>query len=270
MPLSNDFFIDVKNIRLAHEFTLDKTNKCEYRSGRGSYGLVYIIGGEANYHFSSGDVINAKEGNTLFFTPDSAYYVATKDKFHHYTINFDIHPETSVFEFLNNPCGFLKIEDTKQIEFLFKKLIGFWNSKTMQYKMNSTSVLYELLAFIYTELISKNENTANPRMIIAKEYIDQNFNKPLSLEKLAHISNMSVTNFRREWTKYYKVPPLKYRDSLRLYYAKQYLDSGFYSIKEISERCGFDDVSYFVRFFKKHSGTTPGNFSKSYIKKQEE
>ncbi len=264
MSLSNDFFIDIKNIRLAHEFTLDKNNKCEYRSGRGSYGLVYIIDGEANYHFSSGDIIHAKGGDSLFFTPASAYYVATKNKFHHYTINFDIHTETSHLKNLNNTCDFLKIENTKQIEPIFRKLVSLWNTKAMLYEMNSSSVLYELLAIIYTEFVLKNEKTANRRMIIAKEYIDQNFDKPLSLEKLAHISNMSVTNFRREWTKYYKETPLKYQDSLRLYYAKQYLESGFYSVAEIAERCGFDDVSYFVRFFKKHTGITPGKFSKSY------
>ena len=32
---------------------------------------------------------------------------------------------------------------------------------------------------------------------------------------------------------------------------------------EIAEKCGFDDVSYFVRFFKKQTGITPGEFKKS-------
>ena len=30
------------------------------------------------------------------------------------------------------------------------------------------------------------------------------------------------------------------------------------SLAEIAEKCGFDDASYFVRFYKKHTGITPG------------
>ena len=131
--------------------------------------------------------------------------------------------------------------------------------------MQTVGCLYELLSLFYGEYTDRQDSPGSRRLLPAKAYIEQHFNEPVRLEQLASLTGMSVTNFRREWTKYYKVPPLKYRDSLRLYYAKQYLDSGFYSIKEISERCGFDDVSYFVRFFKKHSGTTPGKFSKSYI-----
>ena len=31
---------------------------------------------------------------------------------------------------------------------------------------------------------------------------------------------------------------------------------------ETAKKCGFDDVSYFVRFFKKHTGISPGKFKK--------
>ena len=73
---------------------------------------------------------------------------------------------------------------------------------------------------------------------------------------------MSTTHFRREWTKLYGTPPLQYRDALRLSYAKEYLLSGYYSVTEVAEKCGFEDTNYFIRFFKKHTGITPGKFSK--------
>jgi AraC-like DNA-binding protein len=76
---------------------------------------------------------------------------------------------------------------------------------------------------------------------------------------------MSATNFRREWKKIYLETPLQYRDSIRLYYAKEYLNSGYYTVTEIAEKCGFDDVSYFVRFFKKKAGRTPGELKKKFL-----
>ena len=48
-------------------------------------------------------------------------------------------------------------------------------------------------------------------------------------------------------------------------YAKEYLNSGYYTVTEIAEKCGFDDVSYFVRFFKKQTGLTPGAYKKQMI-----
>jgi AraC-like DNA-binding protein len=76
---------------------------------------------------------------------------------------------------------------------------------------------------------------------------------------------MSVTNFRREWKKIYAEAPIQYRDSIRLYYAKEYLSSGYYTVSETAEKCGFDDVSYFVRLFKKKTGLTPGEFKKALL-----
>ena len=58
---------------------------------------------------------------------------------------------------------------------------------------------------------------------------------------------------------------MQYRDSTRLYYAKEYLNSGYYTVSEIAEKCGFDDVSYFVRFFKQKTGLPPGEYKKEFL-----
>jgi hypothetical protein len=47
--------------------------------------------------------------------------------------------------------------------------------------------------------------------------------------------------------------------------AKELLESGFYSVSEVAMRCGFDDVSYLCRFFKKHTGLTPLEFAQNGI-----
>ena len=74
---------------------------------------------------------------------------------------------------------------------------------------------------------------------------------------------MSKTNFRREWRARYADTPIRYRDSIRLHYASEYLSGGYYSVSEVAKKCGFEDLSYFVRFFKKHTGRTPGAVKKT-------
>ena len=121
------------------------------------------------------------------------------------------------------------------------------------------------LSLFYSDCINRQNAASYNRLLPAKEYIEQYFHQPISLEELAKLSNMSATNFRREWKKIYLETPLQYRDSIRLYYAKEYLNSGYYTVTEIAEKCGFDDVSYFVRFFKKKVGLTPGEFKKKFL-----
>ena len=133
--------------------------------------------------------------------------------------------------------------------------------------MQAIGYLYSLLSFFYLEYTNQQNPMSHHRLLPVKQYIEQNFHQPITLEELAKLSDMSVTNFRREWKKIYSEAPLQYRDSIRLYYAKEYLNSGYYTVSEIAEKCGFDDVSYFVRFFKKQTGLTPGEFKKQFLVK---
>ena len=265
MSLSNDFHMDIKTIHIAHEYVLDRVHKCEYPRGRGTYGLIYALGGRAEYRFFAGERLTIHEGDVLFLSPHTAYSIVTEKEFKHYTVNFAIHEESSNLVSLNQPYYLLQEKNIEQIERLFKKLIGIWNLKKTGYDMQATGCLYELIRIFYFDYFNRHYAVSYQRLLPAKEYIEQHFDQSITLEHLAFLSSMSVTNFRREWNKLYTETPLRYRDSIRLHYAKEYLNSGYYTISEIAGKCGFDDVSYFVRFFKKQAGITPGEFKKQLL-----
>ena len=46
--------------------------------------------------------------------------------------------------------------------------------------------------------------------------------------------------------------------------AKRYLLATPYQIKEIADHLGYEDPSYFIRFFKKHTGLSPDAFRKNF------
>ena len=265
MLFSDDFYMDIKTIHIAHEYILDRVHKCEYPHGRGSYGLIYALGGRAEYRFFTGERFNIKEGDVLFLSPYTAYSIITEKEFKHYTVNFDIHGESSNLDSLTQPYYLLQEKNMEQIERLFKKLIGIWDLKKAGYNMRATGCLYELIDIFYFDYFIRHNAVSYQRLIPAKEYIEQHFDQSITLEHLAFLSSMSVTNFRREWKKLHTETPLQYRDSIRIHYAKEYLNSGYYTISEIAGKCGFEDVSYFVRFFKKQTGLTPGEFKKKFV-----
>lgn len=265
MTFSDSFFIDIKKIHIAHQYTIDRVHKCAYPKGRGQYGLVYAIRGKAGYRCFSGERFTLSPGDLLFLSPDAAYSVAAEKDFEHYTVNFSLHEENSSLDTLSSPYCLLQEKNTEQLERAFRRLVYLWQERRRGYEMQAMGSLYELLSLFYLEYTDEN---AAPfyRLLPAREYIERHFAKDLSLEGLAALCNMSATNFRREWKKRYLESPLQYRDGLRIYYAKEHLRSGYYTISEIAERCGFEDPSYFTRFFKKHTGLTPGEAKKQFFR----
>lgn len=66
----------------------------------------------------------------------------------------------------------------------------------------------------------------------------------------------------------YKVTPAKFLTNKRIELAKQLLSerkNSKYSIKEISESCGFFDQLYFSRIFKKETGVAPKDYKVSAL-----
>ena len=263
MFFNEAFMMDISKIDLAHEFVLDKDHKCEYPKGRGMYGIVYCIDGTAEYQFNSGDRLTVSTGDTLLLSPYTAYSIVTRKPFKHYTINFSIHKKSSRLDIIDKSYCLLQNTNFEQFSKMFNKLTKLWTKKNIGYEMLSISHLYALISLFYYEY--KNQLVPlefSSRLQPAKEYIEHNFNMPITLEQLAKSCDMSVTNFRREWQKFYHATPIQYRDEIRLSYAKEYLISGYYSISEVATKCGFDNVGYFIRFFEKHMGVSPGAFKK--------
>jgi len=261
------FYLDIQSIHLAHEYVLDRSHKCEYPSGREHYGLVYVLSGKAEYRFRNGERSSVTEGDVIFLSPNCAYSIVTENEFRHYTVNFDIHGDGSNLETLEQSYWLLRWKDTQQLERAMKQLVQVWHSKRPGYKMQAVGYLYVLISHFYLAYTSEQSSQAFQRLLPARTYIEKSFHRPLTLEHLAFLTNMSVTNFRREWKKQYVESPMQYRDSLRLSHAKEYLLSGYYSVAEVAAKCGFEDVSYFVRFFRQKTGITPGAFRKNALGK---
>ncbi|MBR2612653.1 MAG: AraC family ligand binding domain-containing protein, partial [Clostridia bacterium] len=86
--MDSTFYLGIKKILLAHEYVLDHAHRCEYHGERGSYGLVYVIRGEAKYIFSTGERVTLRPGDVFFISPKSAYAILCDGEFLHDTINF--------------------------------------------------------------------------------------------------------------------------------------------------------------------------------------
>ena len=154
-----------------------------------------------------------------------------------------------------------KIFDAEKYRRLFVKAlkIRLENSSGAQYRENA--VLYEILGEISGDMSLLN--TKKNYIAESAEYMKQSFFNPeLSIDGLAKRANVSHAQYRRKFRQLYGKSPKQYLDSLRFDYAKSLLETGYFSQKEVSFRCGFSSVEYFRTAFKKEFGKSVKEYCK--------
>jgi len=98
-------------------------------------------------------------------------------------------------------------------------------------------------------------------VIGTRRYINNNFDKELSLDVLSHIRFTSKFHLLRLFKKYYGQTPKQYLTDKRIEKAKELLTKGI-NITETCFAVGFESPSSFSTLFKIREGLTPTEFQK--------
>ena len=109
----------------------------------------------------------------------------------------------------------------------------------------------------------KDENLENSRdrlVLAAAEYIRSNIRDKLSLDDVCHAlgTNQSTLNFR--FRRELDCSVGEFIIFARMRHAKRLLIGTNYTIGAIAARCGYENIYYFSRAFKKEVGCSPSEF----------
>ena len=91
-------------------------------------------------------------------------------------------------------------------------------------------------------------------------FIQSHITEDIKLEVLSEKACMSKSTFYRSFKREYGISPLEYILSEKIKMAKILLSDTNISIKSVSIDCGFNDVNYFIRLFKKMEEITPRQY----------
>ena len=112
------------------------------------------------------------------------------------------------------------------------------------------------------------ENDKSGRNTIEKEmisYIQQNFTGKISLKEFGEQFHLSEKYISRYFKEHFHITLSQYITYLRLENAKQLLQDTDLSVTETAMQSGYQNVSYFIRSFKKAYGISPLKYRNSGI-----
>lgn len=109
----------------------------------------------------------------------------------------------------------------------------------------------------------EKEKIARYKRIIS--YIEENYIKKVTLEELAEAAQCNPQYLCHFFKEIAGVPPVQYLIRYRIEKAQEFLENSTKTVLEISLDCGFENVSYFIRQFKKAVGMTPREYRKNNI-----
>jgi len=119
-----------------------------------------------------------------------------------------------------------------------------------------STALNEFIELVYSSQDSRKITQISP----AINYIDANYDKPISLADIAKSSNLSVSRLAHIFKEQMGITIIDYLTSVRIERAKQLLLATDQNCTEICFQVGYNNQSYFTRIFKELVGMTPRKF----------
>lgn len=95
--------------------------------------------------------------------------------------------------------------------------------------------------------------------------IEEQYGSPLTLADLSREAGMSPKYFCRFFQEMTHQTPIEYLNACRVEHACCQLLTTDQSVTEVAFSCGFNDLSYFIKTFKKKKGVTPKKYLRSPV-----
>ncbi len=157
------------------------------------------------------------------------------------------------------------IRDNKRLQELIVRAFEELQDKKVYYRTVVKNLLCEFFVIMLRDELSDDApQEHNPDKIRrhgvispALHKIFTDYAKRLTIDELAGLCNISKYHFCRIFKEELGVTPVQYIMNYRISLAETMLKNEKQSIGTVARLCGFEDVSYFYRCYKKLKGTSP-------------
>lgn len=236
-------------------FYLDQGDSENRTCGRNFDALSFRI--EANTEIETKHQRFTLLGGSIGFFPSAVTYTRRSKEDRLIVVHFKL------LNFQGNEIEYFCPKSPEKYGALFREMLTVWNRKESAYRYECTAILNRIFAEIYRENI--REQPPNGRIEGAVRYIEQNCLKAdFDLSLAAEKAFISEVYFRKLFREKFGMAPKQYVLRYRIGHAASLILSGYFSLQEISARCGFRDYKHFTVQFKKIIGVSPSCYGYEY------
>lgn len=135
------------------------------------------------------------------------------------------------------------------------------------YELRLSMLISEIIYKLYITDSVHSAHTADKRtshrravITLLLERIEQNYSEKITLKELADLAGVNekyLCRFFKEFTGY---TPTDYINRLRVERACHEMRFNHRNVTEAAYECGFNEISYFSKCFKKYKGISPGKY----------
>ena len=250
---NSDICFDILNV-----FHIKREAQVSVNRNRSWSGMAYRISGSTAF-LSKGEK-HIAERDSISYVPSWVDYERHSTDEELIIIHFNSYPTSGEKIEIINP------EDPERFSGYFMRLAKEWEEHALGYKNRCMSLFYKLLEELQ---LNNNLSPINKKEYIIKKsisYMNANYDNPfVNIAEIAEKSNISEVYFRKLYKEVYGISPMTAIMNMRLQKARDLLNSGYFSVAEVSEKSGFQNVKYFSTLFKKVTGVSPSEFGKQSI-----
>lgn len=223
-------------------------------------------------YFTSGQFIYRCEGKEIILGANDILFLPANCKKYEYTISGPnphyMKLEIELFDCMTG-AQLLKGDIPKhlctdtngELAKLFKQAVKSFADPSCSAQLTLKSNIFSLLAALSQQNKSQTYSGKQIKIEPAVKWLNENYQKSVYTSDLATLCNISESQMRRLFHDCLGCSPITYRNQLRINIGKDLLKTQSFTVGEIADILGFEDIYAFSHAFKKIVGMSPSNYT---------
>ncbi len=170
-------------------------------------------------------------------------------------------PTQKSFRELKEKIKAFDLDEDKLKEYYFNTIV--MSEKQIEALVDLLSLISSYILESENKLLFLESINEKKKTLGARQYIEQNYKKKLTIDNIASAVFLSPSHFSHIFKEEVGTSPINYLNRFRVDRAKEILKNSNTSITEISHSVGFQSLPHFNRIFKNIAKISPGLYRKS-------
>jgi AraC-like DNA-binding protein/mannose-6-phosphate isomerase-like protein (cupin superfamily) len=234
--------------------------------------ILHMISGTLHIHMN-GEYMTLGPGQTLVVMPHMNHYGFTEDEAAHYhMLNIELQKYINssatslkyMTPLINSEVTFTPIIDNPIITKALEELFTYLAPEPDINSLCSMGKMYEIMGLLYQYCRTDSKTLRKPdnKFSAVLEYIGKHFTEDISTKDISEKFKYDETYFCRRFKELTGITVTRHLRQLRMEKAQSLLVNTTEEIKTIAWKCGYSDVSYFSKHFKRQFKMSPAEYRK--------